>query len=60
MAGAHIKEVSTEQVLFTLVAHAYLRHGNKVLVFTDIVREALVAERIDFARDDKAVGPNLY
>ena len=60
MAGAHVQEVRTEQVLFTPVTHAHLRDGNKVLVFTDIVREALVAERIDFTRNDKAIGPNFY
>ena len=60
MAGAHVQEVRTEQILFALVAHTHLRDGNKVLVFTDVVRETFVAERIDFARDDKAVGPNFY
>ena len=60
MSRTHVQEVRTEQVLFTSVAHAHLRYGNKVLVFTDVVREAFVAERIDFARDDKAVGPNFY
>ena len=60
MAGAHVQEVRTEQVLFTPVTHAHLRDGNKVLVFTDVVRETFVAERVDFARDDKAVCPNFY
>ena len=60
MTGAHVKEVSTEQVLFAFVAHTHLRHGNKVLVFADIVRETFVAECIDFTRDDKAVSPNFY
>ena len=60
MAGAHVQEVRTEQVLFTPVTHAHLRDGNKVLVFADIVRETFVAECIDFTRDDKAVSPNFY
>ena len=60
MAGAHVQEVRTEQILFALVAHAHLRNGNKVLVFADVVRETFIAECIDFARDDKAVGPNFY
>ena len=59
MAGAHVQEVRTEQILFALVAHAHLRDGNKVLVFADIVREALIAERIDFTGNNKAVGPNF-
>ena len=60
MTGAHVKEVSTEQVLFALVAYTHLRNGNEILVFTDIIGETLVAERVDFAGDDKAVCPNLY
>ena len=60
VAGAHIEKVRTEQVLFALVAHTHLRNGNKILVFTDIIGETLVAERVDFAGDDKAVCPNLY
>jgi len=56
---AHIEEVRTEQVLFALVADFHLRDGNKVLVLADVVRKALVAERVDFAGNDKAVGPDF-
>ena len=60
MAGAYVKEVRAEEVLFALVAYLHLRDGNEFLIFTDVVRETFVAKRIDFASDDKAICPNLY
>ncbi len=60
MTGADVEEVRTEQVLLIPVANAYLRHRNKVLVFTDIVREAFVTQRVDFARNDKIICPHFY
>lgn len=60
MAGAHVKEVSTEQILFATVADADLGHGDKVLVFTDIIRKAFVTKGVDFAGDNKTVSPNFY
>ena len=59
MARAYIEEMRAEEVLFALVAHLDLRNGDKVLIFADVVRKALVAERIDFTGNDKAVCPNL-
>ena len=60
MARAHVQEVSPEQILFAPIANTHLRNGDKILIFADVVRETFIAERIDFARDNKAVGPNFY
>ena len=60
MAGAHVQEVGTEQVLFGLVADLHLGHGDKVLVLADIVGKAFVTEGVDFAGDDKTVCPDFY
>lgn len=60
MAGAHIEEVSTEQVLFATVTDANLSHSDKILVFTDIIRKAFVTQGVDFAGNDKTVSPNFY
>lgn len=59
MAGAHVQEVGTEQVMFVLVAHLHLSHGNKVLVFANVVGKAFIAEGVNFTRDNKTVGPNF-
>jgi len=60
MSGTHVQEVSAEQVLFSAVTDLNLSHRNKVLIFADVVRKAFVTESVDFACDDKTVGPNLY
>ena len=60
MAGAHVEEVRTEQVLVVPVADLHLGHRDKVLVLADIVGKAFVTERVDLARDNKAVCPTLY
>ena len=60
MIGADVEEVRTEQVLLIPVANAHLRHRNKVLVLTDVVREAFVTQRVDFACNDKIICPHFY
>ena len=60
MAGADIQEVRSEQIAFVPVADAYLSHRNKVLVFTDIVRETFVTQRVNLARNDKIISPHFY
>ena len=60
MIRADVQEVSTEQVLLIPVANSHLSHRDKILVLTDIVRQALVTQRVDFARNDKIVCPHFY
>lgn len=59
MTGTHIQKVSTEQVLFSSVADLYLGNGDKVLVFANIICKAFVTKSVDFASNDKTIGPNL-
>ena len=60
MIRADVQEVSTEQVLLISVANSHLSHRDKVLVFTDIIRQALVTQRVDFTRNDKIICPHFY
>ena len=59
MVRANVQEMRTEQISFIPVANAHLGHRDKVLVFTDIVRQAFVTQRVDFARNDKIISPHF-
>ena len=60
MARTHVQEVGTEQVLVVPVAYLDLGNRDEVLVLANIVGKALVTQRVDFARNDKTVGPDFY
>jgi len=60
VTSADVEEVRSEQILLISVANAHLSHSDKVLVLTDVVREAFVTQRVDFARNDKIVCPHFY
>lgn len=60
MTRAHIQEVCSEKVLFGTVTNLYLSHGNKILIFADIIRKAFVTKSVDFTGNNKTVCPNLY
>lgn len=60
MVGTDVQEMRAEQVLLVPVANAHLSHRDEVLVFTDIVRQALVTQRVNLARNDKIICPHFY
>lgn len=57
---ADIEEMRTEQILLVPVTDAHLSHRDEVLVFTDIVRQAFVTQRVNLARNDKIICPHFY
>ena len=60
MVRADVQKMRTEQITLVPVANAHLGHRDKILVFTDIVRQAFVTQRVDFARYDKIICPHFY